>query len=189
MARVVCTTSLSSLSYSNTKTHKTYRPRVFKVDYGHGEAMDKFGEDPRSFGVMTEEIMKDPKTNRVCGVRTVQVNEKFEKIEGTDKVWDVDLVILALGFLSPEQNIVDSLGLATDSRGNILAHYQQKGGFRAMSRRHGTEFPGVFAAGDCRRGQSLVVWAINEGRMVADEVDAYLNELITDEDQNNSMGL
>ena len=81
--------------------------------------------------------MKDPETNRVCGVRTVQVDEKFQKIEGTDKVWDVDLVILALGFLSPEQNIVDSLGLATDARGNILAHYQEKGGFRAMSRRHG----------------------------------------------------
>ena len=54
----------------------------------------------------------------------------------------------------------------------------------------GTEFPGVFAAGDCRRGQSLVVWAINEGRMVADEVDAYLSEITSDEDENNSsMGL
>eukprot|EP00940_MAST-03C_sp_MAST-3C-sp2_P000745 g745.t1 len=166
-------------------------PRVFRVDYGHGEAAAMFGEDPRTFQVMTEKIEGDEsgrvRSVRTSEVRTVQRSEEdgggfeFEKVPGTERDWDVDLVILALGFESPERTIVDRLGLATDARGNVLAHYQANGGFRAMEKRHGTEFPGVFVAGDCRRGQSLVVWAINEGRMAADEVCSFLSESQTNE--------
>lgn len=158
-------------------------PRVFRVDYGHGEAISTFGKDPRTFQVMTEEILGDDQ-GRVCAVRTIGVEMverddggvAFEKIKGSETDWDVDLVVLALGFDAPESTIIDRLGLATDARGNILAHYESNGGgFRAMNKRYGTEFPGVFVAGDCRRGQSLVVWAINEGRMAADEVNAFLS--------------
>lgn len=155
-------------------------PRVFKMDYGHAEAKTMFGDDPRSFQVMTEAFLADD-TGHVRALRTVEVRPSetgFEKIEGTEKEIEADLVLLAMGFVSPEHTIADALGLAKDARGNILAHYTDEigSGFRAMSKRHGVDFPGVFAAGDCRRGQSLVVWAINEGRMVADQVDAYLLE-------------
>ncbi len=96
------------------------------------------------------------------------------EVAGTERVLPADLVVLAMGFVSPEQTIAEQLELATDARDNVLAEH---GEFSVMSRANGTPVPGVFAAGDCRRGQSLVVWAINEGRGVADAVDRYLAEL------------
>jgi NADPH-dependent glutamate synthase beta subunit-like oxidoreductase len=103
----------------------------------------------------------------VKGVKSVEVEltPKGPKPKpGTEKIWPADLVILAMGFVSPEQTIVKSLGLDTDQRNNIHADY---GDFR-------TSMEGVFAAGDCRRGQSLVVWAINEGRGVAETCHKHL---------------
>lgn len=88
----------------------------------------------------------------------------IEKIPGTEKEWPADLVILAMGFVSPEPNLSKKLGLNLDARNNILAEYGE----------FATNVPGVFAAGDCRRGQSLVVWAINEGRGVAGKCHKYL---------------
>ena len=95
----------------------------------------------------------------------VKVTPKgIEKIPNSERVWPADLVIIAMGFVSPEETIHKKLSLEVDSRNNIHAEY---GDYR-------TSVEGVFAAGDCRRGQSLVVWAINEGRGVAEKCNEYL---------------
>lgn len=92
------------------------------------------------------------------------VNGAIQKVPNTEKEWPADLVILAMGFLSPEQSLAVKLGVDIDQRNNIHAEY---GDFQ-------TNVEGVFAAGDCRRGQSLVVWAINEGRGVAERCNTFL---------------
>ncbi|REK26308.1 MAG: glutamate synthase subunit beta [Planctomycetota bacterium] len=145
-------------------------PRIYRVDYGHEEVAAKFGDDPRSYCVMSKEFLDDG-NGKVAGIRTVQVdwvkdNGRFQpvEIEGSEREWKADLVLLAMGFLGPEQYILDGLDVELDGRGN----YQAEHG------RFATSLEGVFAAGDCRRGQSLVVWAINEGRGVARAVDQYL---------------
>lgn len=99
----------------------------------------------------------------------------IQKTPGTEKEWPADLVILAMGFVSPEQTLPSKLGLEVDQRNNIHADY---GDYR-------TNVEGVFAAGDCRRGQSLVVWAINEGRGVAQQCHNYLQQraAVAKEDQ------
>ena len=88
----------------------------------------------------------------------------MEEVAGSEKEFKADLVLLAMGFLGPEDTIVSKLGLETDERSNFKAEYGQ----------YATSAEGVFAAGDCRRGQSLVVWAINEGREAAREIDRFL---------------
>ncbi len=88
----------------------------------------------------------------------------MSEVAGSEKTYEADLVLLAMGFLGPEETIVQKLNLTTDPRSNFKAEYG----------RFATSIDGVFAAGDCRRGQSLVVWAINEGRGAAREVDRYL---------------
>jgi len=146
-------------------------PRVFGVDYGHAEVQAVFGEDPRVYSVLTKEFIGDGNGN-VKGLVTqdVEITDKGPKaIEGTEREWPADLVVLSMGFVSPESYIVEELGLDTDQRSNIQAVY---GDFR-------TNVEGVFAGGDCRRGQSLVVWAINEGRGVADACNEYLQSIRT----------
>ncbi|HMD55381.1 MAG TPA: glutamate synthase subunit beta, partial [Phycisphaerae bacterium] len=145
-------------------------PKIYRVDYGHEEAKAKFGQDPRTFCIDTKEFVGDASGN-VRAVRTIHVewvNEggRFIKKElpGTEKDWPADLVLIAAGFLGPEETLVPQLDLQTDPRSNFKAEY----GKFAMS------VPGIFAAGDCRRGQSLIVWAINEGRGAARECDRYL---------------
>ena len=85
-------------------------------------------------------------------------------VEGSLRVVPADLVLLAMGFLGPEQPLLEALGLERDARSNAKAEHEK----------YTTNIPKVFAAGDCRRGQSLVVWAINEGRGAAREVDRFL---------------
>ncbi len=146
-------------------------PRIFRVDYGHAEVAARFGDDPREYCVLSKEFIDDGKGN-VAGIRTVRVewakgaDGRFNMTEVPDseEVFKAQRVFLAMGFLGPEQTIVPKLGLATDDRSNFKARYGD----------YGTSVEGVFAAGDCRRGQSLVVWAINEGREAAREVDRYL---------------
>ena len=146
-------------------------PKIYRVDYGQEEAAAMFGEDPRAY-LRTATKFEGDENGRVKAVHTVQVNwlpdEKGrfspQPIDGTEKVIPAQLVLLAMGFLGPEQPLLDALGLERDARSNVKA---QHGEFV-------TSIPGVFAAGDCRRGQSLVVWAINEGRGAAAACDRYL---------------
>jgi NAD(P)H-dependent glutamate synthase small subunit len=139
-------------------------PRIFRVDYGHQEAAAVFGDDPRQFGILTKRFLDDGKGN-VKGVETIRVRfvgGKLEEIPGTEETFEADLIFLAMGFLGPESTAVESL--ERDARSNVQAEYG----------RFVTSTEGVFAAGDCRRGQSLVVWAIAEGRGAASAIDEYL---------------
>jgi len=131
----------------------------------------KFGQDPRRFSAMSKEFIDDG-NGHVAGIRTVQVDWKkdetgrwkMEEIPGSEQIYKCDLVLLAMGFLGPEKAIIAELELDQDARSNISTG---KG-------KYSTSVPRVFAAGDCRRGQSLVVWAISEGRQAAREVDEFL---------------
>ncbi|XP_023287583.1 putative glutamate synthase [NADPH] isoform X4 [Orussus abietinus] len=146
-------------------------PRVFKVDYGHEEVSLKFGRDPRQFSTLSKEFLDDGKGN-VSGIRTVSVEWtkdesgrwKMDEVPDSEKIYKCDLVLLAMGFLGPEKYIASELEMKLDSRGN----------YETPIHKYSTNLPGVFAAGDCRRGQSLVVWAITEGRQAAREVDIFL---------------
>ena len=146
-------------------------PRVFRVDYGHEEAAEKFGDDPREYCVLSKEFIDDGNGN-VKGIRAVNVKwEKnadgrfqMQEVAGSEHIVDADLVLLAMGFLGPEQYLVEQLGMATDARSNFAAEHGK----------FSTSVSNVFAAGDCRRGQSLVVWAINEGRGAARAIDIFL---------------
>jgi len=154
-------------------------PRVFGVDYGHAEVRAVYGKDPRVYSVMTKEFVGDANGN-VTGLVTqdVEITDKGPKaIEGSEKEWPADLVVLSMGFLSPEDYIAQELQLDLDQRKNIHATY---GDYR-------TSVEGVFAGGDCRRGQSLVVWAIHEGRGVADACNKYLQQKRVDEPSSQHM--
>ena len=135
-------------------------PKIFRVDYGHAEASQKFGGDPRVYSVMSKEFIKD-NDNNLTGIITVNVDGNLQEIPNTEKIWKADLVLLSLGFIQPEHYINEKLRLNLDNRGNFLA---SKSDFR-------TSVPRVYAAADCRRGQDLVVRAINEGREAAREID------------------
>ncbi len=145
-------------------------PLIFRVDYGHEESKEQFGNDPREFCVLTKEFIDDGNGN-VAGIKTIEVNWtktdsdwNMQEIAGSEKTWDADLVLLSMGFLGPEQYATDAINVKYDARSNYLAEYGK----------YVTNVDGVFAAGDCRRGQSLVVWGINEGREAAREIDRYL---------------
>ncbi|MGB0845991.1 MAG: glutamate synthase subunit beta [Thiolinea sp.] len=146
-------------------------PMVYKVDYGQEEAAAVFGDDPREYLISTKRFVGDENGN-LQEIHTVRV--RWEKDadgrmnlveeENSEQVIPAQLVLLAMGFTGPEKTMIKQLGLDTDPRGNVLAEYEQ----------YTTNIEGVFAAGDMRRGQSLVVWAINEGRGAARECDRYL---------------
>ena len=141
-------------------------PVIFRVDYGHEESSQVFGEDPRHYQLLTKAFIKDTDGN-VKGIKTVNVDlikGKLTEIEGTEKTWDAELVLLSMGFLSPEHYLSDDSEIELDQRGNYLSEH---GDYK-------TSKDGIFSAGDCRRGQSLVVWAINEGRGVASSVNDFL---------------
>ena len=141
------------------------------MDYGQEEAAARFGADPRIYLTTVKKFGADA-GERVKDLVIVQVkwdrNDKgqFTPVEqaGTEKVIPAQLVLLAMGFLGPEQAMLKEIGVACDARSNVKAEFEK----------YSTSIPGVFAAGDCRRGQSLVVWAINEGRGAARECDRYL---------------
>jgi glutamate synthase (NADPH/NADH) small chain len=146
-------------------------PLIFRVDYGHEEAAAKFGKDPREYCVLSKRFVDDGK-GRVAGVETVRVEWnkgddgkwQMTEVPGSDAVFEADLIFLAMGFLGPEDTLAEQLGLERDPRSNIKAEYGN----------YATSAEGVFAAGDCRRGQSLVVWGIAEGRGAARAVDTFL---------------
>jgi glutamate synthase (NADPH/NADH) small chain len=146
-------------------------PKVYKLDYGQEEAAAVFGADPRVY-VTTVQRLHGDAAGRVRSLATVQISWRRDSsgrllpVEVPDSTREIpaDLVLLAMGFTGPEQPLLKELGIQTDARSNIAAEHG----------RFATNVKGIFTAGDCRRGQSLVVWAINEGRGAARECDRYL---------------
>lgn len=146
-------------------------PKIYRVDYGQEEATARFGADPRVY-LTTATHFEGDADGRLQAVHLVDVewtrNDQGQMIPkpvaGTERVVKTQLALLAMGFLGPEQPLLDALGVTRDPRSNVQAEH---GRFR-------TSVDKVFAAGDCRRGQSLVVWAINEGRGAARECDRFL---------------
>jgi glutamate synthase (NADPH/NADH) small chain len=145
-------------------------PKVYRLDYGQEEAAALFGKDPREYLIQTKRFVGDA-AGHVQELHTVRVEWAQDngrtiprEVPGTDRVFPAQLVLLAMGFLGPENQLLDQLGVEKDARSNA----------RADHGRFATSVPGVYAAGDMRRGQSLVVWAINEGRGAARECDRYL---------------
>ncbi len=146
-------------------------PKIYRLDYGQEEVKARFGDDPRIYLTTGEKFVGDDK-GRVQEMRIYDVEwSKDEKgnfipkrVPGTERTLPADLVLLAMGFLGPEETVLKQLGVEQDPRSNAKAEHGK----------FATSVPGIFAAGDCRRGQSLVVWAINEGRGAARECDRYL---------------
>ncbi len=146
-------------------------PRILKLDYGQKEAKALYGEDPRQFSILTTEFVGD-ENGQLAAIKTVDVvwrddphgGHRFDKIPGSEREWPAQLVLLAIGFRGPENPLLDALNVERDARSNAKAEFDE----------YVTNIDGVFTAGDMRRGQSLVVWAIREGRGAAREVDRYL---------------
>ncbi|NMH69257.1 glutamate synthase subunit beta [Bacillus sp. RO3] len=146
-------------------------PVIHRVEYGQKEAAAVLGEDPRAYAVMTKKFVGD-EHGHIKEVHTVNVKLRYDEdgnkvrdeIPGTEKIWPADLVLLAIGFSGPEQDLIKELEVETNSNSTVKAEYGN----------YMTNVEGVFAAGDMRRGQSLIVWAINEGREAARECDRYL---------------
>ncbi|TWT47446.1 glutamate synthase subunit beta [Botrimarina hoheduenensis] len=149
-------------------------PQVYRVDYSHAEMIAKTGHDPRHYQTLTKEYVGS--AGKLTGVKVVTIDwskpveggAPFTEVAGSEKTLPADLVLLATGFLGPELSLGDMLGLKT---------HAPRGNWNTIAAEHGkftTNIERVFAAGDCRRGQSLVVWAINEGRGAARAIDEYL---------------
>ena len=146
-------------------------PKVYKLDYGQEEAATRFGADPRIYLTTGEKFLGDEAGNvkelHIYDVEWVKNEQGVfipKRVPKSEKILKADLVLLAMGFLGPEDAVLSQLGIERDPRSNAKAEYG----------RFATNVPGIFAAGDCRRGQSLVVWAINEGRVAARECDRFL---------------
>ncbi len=141
-----------------------YWPLQLTTSSSHKEGCE------RNWLINTKEFLKD-KNGNLKGIKTIGVewdnsngSPKLKEIEGSEKIHDCELAILALGFTGPESNLADKLGVITDNRSNYKADYGK----------YQTNVPKVFTAGDMRRGQSLIVWAISEGREAAREIDIFL---------------
>lgn len=146
-------------------------PKVYKQDYGQEEAAALYGRDPRTFSIMSKRFVDDGQGN-LEGIVTTDVewrpgdDGRFapKEIAGSERVWPAQMALLAMGFLGPErEGLVDQLGVRIDERGNVAVDQDMM-----------TSVPGIFAAGDMARGQSLVVWAIADGRRAAKGTDKYL---------------
>ncbi|WP_297568628.1 glutamate synthase subunit beta [uncultured Faecalibaculum sp.] len=138
-------------------------PNVSKTDYGQQEAIAQFGRDPRLFETtVTEAIGQDGQLQAVRIAKVAFQEGKMQILEGSEQVIPCDLLLIAAGFTGIEAGLKDSFDLETTSRNVIVTENYQ------------TQDPQVFAAGDCRRGQSLVVWAIREGTRAARQIDEYL---------------
>jgi len=147
-------------------------PKIKKTDYGQEEAIEVFGKDPREYLTTVTKIVGDEKEN-IKEVHTVEVewvkeNGKLipKQIAGTEKVRPCQLLLIAMGFTGPEETLIKQLSLETDARSNV----------KASGESYETNIKGVFAAGDMRRGQSLVVWAIHEGREAAKKCNEFLTK-------------
>jgi glutamate synthase (NADPH/NADH) small chain len=147
-------------------------PKIYRLDYGQEEAAARFGDDPRRYCVMSRKFAADV-DGQLQGIETVEIEwvsdnsngrPQLKELPGTEKFWPAQLILLAMGFVGPEKDgMLAQLGVNLDQRGNV-----------ALDQNAMTSVPGVFAAGDMARGQSLVVWAIADGRRAARGVDLYL---------------
>ena len=146
-------------------------PKILKIDYGQEEAAAVFGSDPRVYCTTVKKFISDER-GKLTAVETVELKSVKDEttgrfnmvpVEGTEKTLPCQLVLIAAGFLGPQKYVVDAFGVDTNARTNV-----------ETGSSHMTSVEGVFAAGDMRRGQSLVVWGLREGRDVASEVDEYL---------------
>ncbi|MGN0243031.1 MAG: glutamate synthase subunit beta [Lachnospiraceae bacterium] len=141
-------------------------PKVLKTDYGQREAMEAFGADPRRYETTVTEFLKD-ENGHVCGAKIVKVkreNNKMVPVPGSEETVAADFVLIAAGFLGSEGYITDDFGVECNERTNVKT---EPGSYETNVER-------VFTAGDMHRGQSLVVWAISEGKQAAKQVDASL---------------
>ncbi len=139
-----------------------YWPLKLRTSSSHEEGCE------REFAISTKEFMGE--NGKLIGLKTVHVemkDGKLTEIPGTEKIHRADLVLLAMGFVNPVATVLDAFGIDKDARGNAKAHTEEGSGYI-------TNVPKVFAAGDMRRGQSLVVWAIREGRQAARTIDQFL---------------
>ncbi len=144
-------------------------PKIYKLDYGQEEAAALWGADPRRYCISTRRLIGE--NGAVTAIETVDIDwvhspgarPELRELPGSEQTLPADLVLLAMGFVGPEQPLPTAFGCKLDHRGNIVHDDDMM-----------TTVPGVFAAGDCSRGQSLVVWAIREGRQAARGVDKYL---------------
>ena len=146
-------------------------PKVYKMDYGQEEAAAVFGSDPRRYAVTTKRFVGDEQ-GRVKGLVIAEIKRvdmaggvhRFEEVPGTERTIPADIVLLAMGFVGPEKaGLLEELAVGLDARGNVKVDENKM-----------TTIPGIFSAGDMSRGQSLIVWAIAEGRDAARGVDKYL---------------
>ena len=144
-------------------------PRVFKTDYGQEEAFELYHQDPRDYCIMSKEFIG--KNGKVDKLRLCQIDWQKEagrlipvEIAGTEQIVSAQLVLLAMGFIGTETQLFDEFKFARSEANTIAANDND----------YMTSIPGIFAAGDARRGQSLVVWAIAEGRGAAAAIDKYL---------------
>ena len=150
--------------FRNEENPWPFWPFTIKTSSSHEEGVE------RNWSILTKEFVKDANGN-LKGIKTVEVKwvkipgerPQLQEVEGSEKEWPCDLALLALGFTGPEETLSEQLGLHTDQRSNIKA-----------TNSYQTNIPHIFAAGDMRRGQSLIVWAISEGREAAYHVDNYL---------------
>jgi glutamate synthase (NADPH/NADH) small chain len=147
-------------------------PKILKTDYGQEEAIACFGSDPRIYQTTVKEFHKD-KSGKLSGLTIVSLESKTDEktgrsqmveVAGSEKKIPADLVLIAAGFLGTESYIAKAFGVELNQRTNVATE----------AGRYATNVPNVFTAGDMHRGQSLVVWAIREGREAAHEVDESL---------------
>ena len=147
-------------------------PKVCKTDYGQEEAIAVFGQDPRIYTTTVKEFLKD-KNGNLCGLKVVKLEGKKDEktgrmqmveVPGSESKMDADLVLIAAGFLGTQKYVADAFGVELNQRTNVATE----------AGKYATRVPNVYTAGDMHRGQSLVVWAIREGREVAREVDESL---------------
>lgn len=136
-------------------------PKIAKTDYGQEEAIAVYGKDPRQYETTVAEFLRD-NADKLIGLKTVRVGKDLKPLPGTETDLECDLVLIAAGFLGPQDGVPAAFGVERDGRSNIAAHD------------FATNIPKVFACGDARRGQSLVVWAIAEGQGCAKAVDRFL---------------
>ena len=148
-------------------------PKVYKIEYGAQEVIATMGKTPQKYNTIAKEFIGD-ENGKLNGVTTIQVKTARvggktiqKEIEGSEKFYKADLVLLAMGYVGPEDEFVEKTNLKIKQKGEIST---------IVDKDYKTAQQKVFVAGDCRRGQSLVVWAIKEGREVSEKINSFLNQ-------------